>query len=395
MTTQLDMENSTLLDTTTQLDMENSTTLLPISEDLDVNITVTPLPKIYSLTGMLYFTAACTIIITIVGISGNLLTIIALWKSPKYRNSATSAFIISLSAADFIFCCINLPLSASRFIYRDWVHGDDLCIVFPYIRYANVGLSLMSIATITINRYVLIVHTSVYERMYQKKFIGLTIATIWVFSFAMLLPTLFGKWGKFGFDPKILNCSILEVGGRSPKTFLFVFGFLLPCLVIVFCYARIFWVVVRSKTKVRKHSSNDSKDQVQKKDKKRSEEWKVTRMVLVIFCSFVACYLPITIIKVVDKEVKFPALHLLSYIMIYTSACVNPIIYGITNRQYRKAYRNVLLCMKSGMVNVRSRMVFHTSHDSSTQGGTGTAVYTVQSKSATNSNDSVFMNIEK
>lgn len=85
---------------------------------------------------------------------------------------------------------------------------------------------------------------------------------------------------------------------------------------------------------------NKTKEQA---DRKRNE-WRITKMVLAIFLSFLACYLPITIIKVVDKDVNYPGLHIFGYLMIYLSACVNPIIYVIMNKQYRQAYKSVLLC---------------------------------------------------
>lgn len=40
--------------------------------------------------------------------------------------------------------------------------------------------------------------------------------------------------------------------------------------------------------------------------KARRNEWRITQMVLVIFLSYLACYLPITIVKVADKDVKYP-----------------------------------------------------------------------------------------
>ncbi|XP_067130058.1 G-protein coupled receptor moody-like [Centruroides vittatus] len=350
------------------------------------------IPKICNLSVMLYATAVFTIIITIIGIIGNLLTIIALYKHPRVRKHTTSAFIMSLSIADFLFCSINLPFSASRFIHHTWIHGDSLCIVFPFLRYVNVGLSLLSIAAITVNRYVFIVHPSWYDRIYQKKYIFSMVLSLWVFSISLMLPTLFGKWGRFGFDEKIMNCSILEVKGKSPKTFLFIFGFLLPCIVIVFCYIRIFWVIVRSKTRVRKHSTSDSNEQV-KKDPKKQQDWKITKMVLIIFSSFLICYLPITIIKVADKRVKYPALHIVSYIFLYMSACINPLIYGVTNKHYRKAYKSILIWMKDGVLSVGTKISSYTSQDSSTQ--MGTVMHTLNSKSGINSDDLVNKNNEK
>lgn len=88
----------------------------------------------------------------------------------------------------------------------------------------------------------------------------------------------------------------------------------------------------------------------------------ITKMVLAIFLSFLACYLPITIIKVVDKNVNWPGLHIFGYIMIYLSSCINPIIYVIMNKQYRQAYKTVLLCKTP-------RLLTFTGNNASSMGG--------------------------
>lgn len=50
--------------------------------------------------------------------------------------------------------------------------------------------------------------------------------------------------GTFGYDANLGTCSIMkDENGRSSKTVLFVIAFAIPCLIIVGCYARIFWVV--------------------------------------------------------------------------------------------------------------------------------------------------------
>lgn len=82
----------------------------------------------------------------------------------------------------------------------------------------------------------------------------------------------------------------------------------------------------------------------QRDAKAKRNEWRITKMVLAIFLSFVLCYLPITITKVFDKDVHYPVLHIFAYIMLYLSSCINPIIYVIMNKQYRQAYKKVILC---------------------------------------------------
>lgn len=44
----------------------------------------------------------------------------------------------------------------------------------------------------------------------------------------------------------------------------------------------------------------------QREVKQKRNEWRITKMVLAIFLSFLICYLPITIIKIFDKDVNSP-----------------------------------------------------------------------------------------
>lgn len=80
------------------------------------------------------------------------------------------------------------------------------------------------------------------------------VLSTWLGAFGALIPTLLELWGTFGLDPTIGSCTILpDRDGNSPKEFLFVFAFVLPCVAICVCYARIFFIVHRADKK--SHSS--------------------------------------------------------------------------------------------------------------------------------------------
>uniref|UniRef100_A0AAG5D1X8 G-protein coupled receptors family 1 profile domain-containing protein n=2 Tax=Anopheles atroparvus TaxID=41427 RepID=A0AAG5D1X8_ANOAO len=341
---------------------------------------------------LLTFAAITTILIMVTGIIGNLLTIVALLKYPKMRNVA-AIFIVSLCIADCSFCLIVLPFNALRFIRGTWMHGETLCTLITFIQYGSVGVSLLCITMITINRYIMIAHYNVYAKVYKSTWIAVMIAACWIFSYGFQLPTLFGVWGRFGYNHQLGTCSILpDEHGRSSKTAMFIIAFLIPCIIIVICYSRIFWVVHASEKRMKNHSKSQSSipnnlrsaidpaaplssgssssannnsisytasssavkvasgratttaaSDIRDAKAKRNE-WRITKMVLAIFLSFVMCYLPITISKIVDKNVSVPVLHIIGYIMLYLSACINPIIYVIMNKQYRKAYTILLFC---------------------------------------------------
>ncbi|KAI8432339.1 hypothetical protein MSG28_004753 [Choristoneura fumiferana] len=70
----------------------------------------------------------------------------------------------------------------------------------------------------------------------------------------MQISDAHGKWGKFAYDTELGTCSIVpDDNGRTAKTALFVIAFIVPALLILLCYARIFWVVHSSEQRMREH----------------------------------------------------------------------------------------------------------------------------------------------
>lgn len=93
------------------------------------------------------------------------------------------------------------------------------------------------------------------------------VACTWVCGFGALVATWLGVWGQFGLDRQIGSCSILpDEHGRSPKAFLFIVAFVIPCISIVVCYARIFYIVRKTALKSRSipRSTNTSIAQTSK-----------------------------------------------------------------------------------------------------------------------------------
>ncbi|XP_023244425.1 G-protein coupled receptor moody-like [Centruroides sculpturatus] len=326
-----------------------------------INVTTVPLFETYP-KELLYFAAAACIVFVFIGVPGNFVTIVALLKSPRLRN-VTSAFIINLCVADGLFCIFSLPLAASMFIHKTWIYSDFLCMIFPLFRSSNAAVSLFTIIAITINRYVIIVHPKSYTKIYTKMNISVIIAFIWLVSFALMTPTALGIWGKYAFNPEVGTCTVVKVNGKSSKTFIHILAFVIPCFIFVFCYSRIFWIVRKSKRKLKighelkkeeksvnlklKCCGKKAEKSEREKKQKQSKDLKVLKVILVIFLAFVFCYTPIIFVKIFKKEKSLPALNILGYLGGYSTACINPIIYVITSREYRRAYKELFVCNKT------------------------------------------------
>lgn len=75
-----------------------------------------------------------------------------------------------------------------------------------------------------------------------------------------------------------------------------------------------------------------------------SKDKRLLKMILVIFLSFLICYLPITINKIFDTVAENHMMNILGYLLIYLTTCINPIIYVVMSSEYRQAYKNLLMC---------------------------------------------------
>ncbi|XP_017006633.2 protein trapped in endoderm-1 [Drosophila takahashii] len=336
--------------------------------DMDMNITTTteaPGGPIYPHSATL-FAAISACVFVIIGVLGNLITLLALLKSPTIREHATTAFVISLSISDLLFCSFSLPLTAVRYFKESWTFGDTLCTIFPVIFYGNVAVSLLSMVGITLNRYILIACHSRYSQIYKPKFITLQLLFVWVVSFLLLLPPLLGIWGQMGLDEATFSCTILKKDGRSIKKTLFVIGFLLPCLVIIVSYTCIYITVLHQKKKIRNHdnfqiganasgaggkgssSGAGGTYMTTTCTRKAREDNRLTVMMVTIFLCFLVCFLPLMLANVVGSEsnTKYPWVHIIASVMAWASSVINPIIYAASNRNYRVAYYKIFAMLK-------------------------------------------------
>ncbi|XP_049943561.1 G-protein coupled receptor moody-like isoform X3 [Schistocerca serialis cubense] len=373
-----------------------------------------------------------------------------------------------------------------------------------------MAVSLFTVLAITINRYVMIGHPRLYPRLYRRRWLALMVASTWLLGFGALVPTWLGVWGRFGLDDKVGSCTILhDHNERTPKEFLFIVAFVIPCIVIVVCYARIFYIVRKTALKsrgprgggssvatasansgggtaasrkadaalsssaarahavlengagaatrleagsrpllldvprtahepssssgidvsnagslcdeddtasgggagggsrsgtptslssrgggrscggrrrrrsgrspsavalssalcqvaavfgrgrapsgspcsVRRYSNNNLAAALPTSPpvpgKMTTKDKKLLKMILVIFASFVVCYLPITVSKTFHSVTNLHGLNIAGYILIYLSTCINPIIYVVMSSEYRQAYKNLLMCRAS------------------------------------------------
>lgn len=180
--------------------------------------------------------------------------------------------------------------------------------------------------------------------------ICLQLLAVWLFAFLIMVPPLLGVWGTLGLDEATFSCTILKKEGRSIKKFLFVVGFLLPCIVIITSYSCIYYTVRRQRQKLNKHICSSTAvttgSTKQIPAAREREDSRLTAMMLTIFICFLLCFLPLTVVNIWDDKHEYPWINTIASVLAWASSVVNPFIYAASNRTYRVAYFKLFSAMK-------------------------------------------------
>ncbi|XP_071157126.1 melatonin receptor type 1B-A-like [Mytilus edulis] len=308
------------------------------------------------LVSVLFLTALVVSCIT--GLIGNTLVIGAVMISKKLRTTG-NMFIVNLAIADFIVILIVEPFNyigiingAGPYIENVW-----LCHFVAIICVMACVCSMMNLAAVAVNRYIMINKFQLYKRIFTKRKTILMCTSLWFIAFLIELPNLTG-WGGHTFDLKTLGCSFDRLISLSYTIFLSVTALYIPLSLILFCYVKIYLYVRQS----RRHIAMSVKCKTRNK-KGRKDEVRLARTFFIVFISFLICWTPYDLTLFLDRSDKWPSwLYILFMQVGHFNSSVNSILYGLTNRHFREGYKQFLSKFIPGF-----HTVFIAEHRKSTQ----------------------------
>ncbi|MBN3287557.1 MR1BB protein, partial [Polyodon spathula] len=283
--------------------------------------------------------ASVLIFTTVVDILGNLLVIIAVLRNRKLRN-AGNVFVVSLAFADLVVAFYPYPLVLFAIFHDGWALGDIQCKVSGFLMGLSVIGSIFNIAGIAINRYCYICHSFAYDKLYSYRNTLLFVLLIWVLTIVAIVPNFFV--GSLQYDSRVYSCTFAQTVSSSYTIAVVVIHFLVPITVVTFCYLRI-WILV---IQVRRKARSEVKPRVKPSDIRNF------LTMFVVFVLFAICWAPLNFIGLAvainPKEIapKIPVwLFVVSYFMAYFNSCLNAIIYGLLNQNFRKEYKRIIMSL--------------------------------------------------
>ena len=296
-----------------------------------------------SIGWMLYFIVILLSFFSIAGVLGNTLVILCILLTKKLQTT-TNCFVFNLSFADVIVSAVSCPVT----IYY-WIMGCEavfrrqvLCEAMAAIMIGCAVVSLMSLAWISFNRYLLIVHGSaLYKQVFTRRNIPLMIAISWIWGGVLLLPPLLG-WGKLGYNAKKNFC---ELDRSQENTFYYeIFALVvamgIPLVITFICYVKIYMVVRRAMLRVADHGIANLPSIAQR----RKREFKLTKDLSLIFGVFCLCATPYGLVEMIDHDYTLLPLelHICGNLLILSNSCWNPFLYAWRNEDFRSAMKQLL-----------------------------------------------------
>jgi len=255
-----------------------------------------------------------------------------------------------MAVADLLITAFAMPVTIKVLVTRhmDWSNGvfsDMLCKIIPFSQSLSIASSVLTLTAIAVDRFLAVTFPRKRHMTFQISY-GI-MAVVWIVGIAVSSPFFYaqkviminGEW----FCMEIWTPAFTEEASKHFTAVIFVVFYLVPLLTMAILYS-----FVIHKLWVRKIPGNPSLENQLRAQKSKK---KVLKMLMTVVILFALCWLPLYINQFIyffDKE-NFPCgppavLSFVGYFLGHANSMINPTIYVIFNADFRKGFKDLLLC---------------------------------------------------
>ena len=144
-----------------------------------------------------------------------------------------------------------------------------------------------------------------------------------------------------GFDERKYYCKLESKNETSPRLFSLILFIMIPLICILGCYSAIYLKVKNSPKELLSLLGSDSgSDDIRKRIEERN--FNLFRMIMVTSACFVIFITPMMVQKIVFSTSELPNVEKVFRVLQDANFIVNPFVYFFTNKNYRKAFIQLL-----------------------------------------------------
>ncbi|MEQ2193830.1 hypothetical protein XENOCAPTIV_015569 [Xenoophorus captivus] len=310
--------------------------------------------------GMCVSLTVINVVIFLLGFFGNMLVI---WISGfKMRKTVNTTWYLSLAISDFLFCAI-LPLNIANMVMEEWIFGLFMCKFTSVLIFINMFSSIFLLVVISVDRCVSVVFPVWAQNHRSVQKASAVVVFAWLLAIGMSVPSMIFRDVRNGIDGRqtcFNNYTTKLHSHKSVALTRFVAGFVVPFIVIIFCYSIII-------IKLRNNRMTKS-----------SKPFKVMTSLIV---AFFVCWLPYHVFVLLelnhhshDRYTLITGLHVGS-ILASANSFLNPLLYVFMGNDFKQRFKSsVLSKMENAMADEGRTTSRYLSRSSSMDGRASTHI---------------------
>ncbi|XP_030224995.1 endothelin receptor type B [Gadus morhua] len=302
-----------------------------------------------------YVNTVVSCLIFVLGMVGNSALLRIIYKNKCMRNGP-NVLIGSLALGDLLYILIAIPINVYKLIAEDWPFGVYICKLMPFIQKASVGITVLSLCALSIDRYHAVTSWSRVKGMGVPLWKAVEVTLIWLVAVALAIPeALAFDMLELPYRGNKLRVCLLHPQQTSDfmkfyqdvkDWWLFGFYFCLPLACTGIFYALMSCEMLRHKKGMR-IALNDHM-------KQRRE---VAKTVFCLVLIFALCWLPLHLSRILKKTIYDQndpnRCELLSFLLVMDyiginmaslNSCINPIALYFVSQKFKNCFKSCLCC---------------------------------------------------
>ncbi|XP_036392330.1 D(2)-like dopamine receptor [Megalops cyprinoides] len=189
-----------------------------------------------------YYAMLLTLLIFVI-VFGNVLVCMAVSRE-KALQTTTNYLIVSLAVADLLVATLVMPWVVYLEVVGEWRFSKIHCDIFVTLDVMMCTASILNLCAISIDRYTAVAMPMLYNTRYSsKRRVTVMISVVWVLSFAISCPLLFGLNNTATRDD-----ALCVIANPAFVVYSSIVSFYVPFIITLLVYVQIY-VVLRKRRK--------------------------------------------------------------------------------------------------------------------------------------------------
>ncbi|XP_056602228.1 dopamine receptor D2b [Triplophysa dalaica] len=201
-----------------------------------------------------YYAMLLTLLIFVI-VFGNVLVCIAVSRE-KALQTTTNYLIVSLAVADLLVATLVMPWVVYLEVVGEWRFSKIHCDVFVTLDVMMCTASILNLCAISIDRYTAVAMPMLYNTRYSsKRRVTVMISVVWVLSFAISCPLLFGLNNTATRDG-----TVCEIANPAFVVYSSIMSFYVPFIITLLVYVQIYVFLRKRRKRVNTKRSSQKPD---------------------------------------------------------------------------------------------------------------------------------------